>query len=463
MVFLIYLQIALLASFVIFVFFMEGKNVKLFNPPILISIIYLIEYGVSTLYMVSDPAHFWRYDFYEIGIVNKGLLFVNLVFILFLLGYYSPKYSIGIRNWIVKIIDKIPDINKYTIQIKNLILMIVILLIAGWTARILVILCGGYYHIESGNAQAVKSEFYDTYSQYLVMGSLLPTIALSLIFSEWLTKNKQSYLFVSVLFLLLEILYALPSGSKERILLPISLVLFMYSLKKKLPIIPLLITVVLFILFVFPFVGIYRNIVLSGNVFNDMLLVSYIYFQLFENFGVTISEIFNYIFADRFNFSIVISAIVEKTPAVWDFKYGYTYFIFFLSIIPRIIWPDKPGIAIYGNEFGRMYGFISPVDFGTSIDMGWVGEMFVNFGWFGIVCGFFYGLFYRVIYEYFIRDGRFTPLSGIFYVLTLYYMLRGGMFALQFSGLMKILLVVCIILLPFARRVKRRTQKQEML
>ena len=52
------------------------------------------------------------------------------------------------------------------------------------------------------------------------------------------------------------------------------------------------------------------------------------------------------------------------------------------------------------------------------------------------------------------KSGRLTPFSAIFYVLTLYYMLRGDMFALQFSGLLKILLVVTVVFMPFMKKVK---------
>ncbi|OGI06678.1 MAG: hypothetical protein A3I68_06225 [Candidatus Melainabacteria bacterium RIFCSPLOWO2_02_FULL_35_15] len=454
MTFFIYLQVALLAFYIILILFLE-KGIKLFNPIILISIIYFINFGVSTLYMISMPEGFWKFDFYDLAIINKGLLFSNLVFIFFILGYYSPNYDKNIKSFVNNLINKIPNINNYTLEIKNLILVLIILLIFGWIARMTSIMVGGYYHIESGANPIKQSEYYTSYSQYITIGSMFPLIALVLIFSEWLKNNKKGYLLLSIVSFLLEILYALPSGSKERILLPVSIILFLYSLKKKFPVVPLIGSILLFIFFVFPFVGIYRTVILSGDMIKDFQVVSFLYIRLFENIGLTLNNIFYYIFADRFNYSIIVSSVVHKTPLVWDFKYGYTYAIFFISLIPRILWPGKPGIATFGNQFGRDYGFISPVDYSTSVGMSWVGEMFINFGWFGILTGFFYGLFYRTIYNYFMKDGKLTTLSAIFYVLTLYHIIRGSTFALLFGGLLKILFIFVLISAPFLKKVKR--------
>jgi len=453
----IYVQIGLLAFYIVLVCILE-KDIKLFNPIILMPIVYFVEYGASSLYMVLDPSNFWGFDFYSLPIINKGLLFINGVFLFFILGYYSVNYNKHIKSFTAKLINKIPDINNYTIQIKNLTLLLIILLIVGWIARILVIKTGGYYHTESGDINAVRqSASYTFYSQYIAMGSLFPIVALALIFSEWLKSNKKQYLFISFVFLLLEVAYALPSGSKERILLPLAIILFLYSLKKKLPIIPLILFVVLFMFFVFPFVGIYRSIVLSGNMIKDLQLVSFFYCRLFGHIQTSLNGIFYSIFGERFNYSIIVSTIVERTPLVCDFKYGYTYVIFLISLIPRILWPGKPGIADFANDFGRDYGFISPVDYTTSVDMTWVGEMFINFGWFGVIVGFFYGLFYRTIYDYFMRNRKLSPLAVILYVFTLYYMLRGGMFAAQFGGLLKLYIVIFIIFSPFLQKTDNKS------
>ena len=451
---LIYLQVAMLAFYIVFVFVLE-KDIKLFNPIILMPIVYFIEYGASSLYMVLDPSHFWRFDFYSLPIINKGLLFVNGVFIFFILGYYSVNYNKHIKSLTAKLINRIPDINNYTIQVKNLTMLLITLLIIGWISRILVMKTGGYYHIESGGSYIERSD--TSFSQYIGIGSLFPIVALALLFSEWLKSNKAKYLFISLVFLLVEVVYALPSGSKERILLPIAIVLFLYSLKKKLPIVPLILSVALFMFFISPFVGIYRSITLSGHMIKDIQFVSFLYFRLFENIGVALNSIFYYIFGERFNYSIVVSRIVDQTPFIWDFKYGYTYFIFLISIIPRILWPGKPLIAAQANDFGRDYGFLYPTDYSTSIDMSWVGEMFINFGWYGVIVGFIYGLFYRTLYDYFMRNRKLTSLSVILYVFTLYYMIRGGMFAVQFAGLLKLYIVTFIVFAPFLQKIDSKS------
>ena len=87
--------------------------------------------------------------------------------------------------------------------------------------------------------------------------------------------------------------------------------------------------------------------------------------------------------------------------------------------------------------------------------MTWVGEMFVNFGWFGILCGFLYGLFYQTLYSFFTRDKKLSTLSVVLYCFTLYYMIRGGTFAIQFSGLLKLYFVMLVLFGPFIKKLKK--------
>ncbi|GEM_PF-4299826 len=452
---IIYLQVALLAFLIVLIFFKE-KGIKLYNPVILVSIIYFVSFGMPNIIMLNDPSGFWEMMLPNNDILVKGLYFVILVYIFFLIGFYSPYYNKHIKRLVSNLFKNIPNINNYTLNIRNLPLVLIFLFVVGWISRVILILNGNYYHIEVGYNPIKPPEGFLLISHYLGIGSLFPIIGLSICFFEWLKKqNQKKYLIISILLLLLELVYALPSGSKERVLLPIAILLFLWSLKGGLPLAPVIFFSSIFIFFIFPFIGLYRSLFLTGDMFIDFQRAFDLYIDLFRGFNLEkLNLILTPMFAERLNYSIIVAKIVEDTPHIWDFKLGYSYLMFFIAIIPRIIWHNKPAVSIFANDFGRDYGFISPVDYMTSIDMTWVGEMFINFGWYGILCGFFYGLFYQIIYSYFLKNGKISVLSAFFYSIGLYYMVRGGMFTIQFVGVVKIYLVILFLLFPFIKKIE---------
>lgn len=443
---LIYFKVFVLFLFIVFVFIKE-KGVKFYHPAVLISIIYFIEFGVSTLYMTLFPLEF-LYGGFEPKLINEGLNFVIFVFIVFLMGFYAPYYNKDIKNLVIAIVKKIPNVNNYVIQIKNFPLVIILLLTFGWIARLILIKLGVYLHAEAGYV-ASKISGFRLYAQYLNIGSLFPMIALALTFFEWIKNPKNKiFLFLSLFLLSLEIAYALPTGSKERVLAPIFIILILYTLRYKMAIIPFLIAIVFFGLFVFPLTSIFRFIY-SGDIVGDFQEAFSMYLQLFNSSNLEVlSGIMFMTFGERFNYIDVVSRVVHYTPQIWDFKLGYSYFLFFIGLIPRVFWHNKPDIAVYGNDFGHDYGFLYPGDTTTSVDMTWVGEMFINFGWYGIIVAFMYGLLYQTIYSYFMRYGKLSSFGVILYSLGLFYMVRGGLFAAQFGGLLKIWLVLFLISAP---------------
>jgi len=436
--------------------FIRAKGIKLYNPIILVTIVYFMQFSVPTLYMTINPELFYGFEVFP-DEINNGLTFIVLVFLFFLIGYYLPDYSIAFKKGISKLIAKFPSVNDYDIRIKNLPLIIIILFVAGWIARLFIIKSGVYIHTEA-TYKSKPLPGFELYSQLLGYGTMLPYIVLVLSYYNYLKNEKKIVNLLILLFLLaVEILYAIPSGMKERILFPLVILIFIYSLKKNLPLIIIVPVITFTIFFVFPFTGIYRSMILSPDLLSNVQWAINEYIKMFIHFDKSTFNLLLFsMFGERFNSAVVVVKIVENTPAIWDFKLGYTYLVFFLSLIPRIIWHSKPHFTNIINEFGRYYGFISPVDYSTSIDMTWVGEMFINLGWFGVVFAFLYGLLYRVIYNYFMARGKLTSYGAIFYVFVLYSVIRGEMFALLFSGTLKFCFVLVVIFYPFIKRVTVR-------
>ncbi|OGI19106.1 MAG: hypothetical protein A3B68_07905 [Candidatus Melainabacteria bacterium RIFCSPHIGHO2_02_FULL_34_12] len=456
----IFLKILFLLLPIIIVL-IKDKEFRLYNPALILSIIYFFEFGLSSIYMIIDPS---LLDNTDIGLeeLNTGLVFIDLVIVFFLLGYYSSYFNPTIKNLTTVLCKKIPSLSAYELNIKNMPLLLLILLFVGWISRIILFSAGAYYHTEVDVNPIITIPKFKLISQIIGNGSIFPIVALNLCFVEWMKKKGINYLLSSLVMLAVEILYALPSGSKERIVFPVLLIIFLYSLKSKLPVLPLSTGIFFFVFFVFPFVSIYRSIYLTGNINIDIPKTFALYQDLFGGFNLNVlNGILTNLFAERLNYAHIVSVIVNYTPYVWDFKLGFTYLFFLISLIPRIFWPGKPDISFYMNDFGRDYGFLHPSDFTTSIDMTWVGEMFINFGWFGILVAFAYGWFYQIIYSYFCRFNKMTTLTAILYALLLYYMVRGGTFTIQFGGVIKTLFVIILIFYPFMRK-KNKTRGKDI-
>ncbi|MFN2512404.1 MAG: hypothetical protein ABR568_13430 [Pyrinomonadaceae bacterium] len=81
-----------------------------------------------------------------------------------------------------------------------------------------------------------------------------------------------------------------------------------------------------------------------------------------------------------------IAHIHAMTPSVVPYQYGETYSYFAVSLIPRVVWPDKPVSGSANRFFGVTYGLqteegAKTTTFGVSI----LGEAYINFGWAGVV------------------------------------------------------------------------------
>ena len=94
-----------------------------------------------------------------------------------------------------------------------------------------------------------------------------------------------------------------------------------------------------------------------------------------------------------------VAHIHSMTPSVVPFQYGETYSYFAVSLIPRLLWPDKPTAGSANRFFGVNYGLQTEegakiTTYGISI----LGEAYINFGWPGVfVIMLFQGLILGVL------------------------------------------------------------------
>lgn len=97
------------------------------------------------------------------------------------------------------------------------------------------------------------------------------------------------------------------------------------------------------------------------------------------------------------------SAIIQEVQLTQSYWHGETLLPLLSKWIPRAIWPDKPAEDL-GNRWARGYGFLDQADYVTSYNLPWLPEMYMNFGWWGIVIispllGLFIGMLERGIME----------------------------------------------------------------
>ncbi len=101
----------------------------------------------------------------------------------------------------------------------------------------------------------------------------------------------------------------------------------------------------------------------------------------------------------RMNHLIVTAGVIRDTPDKIPFRKGATYYPLFVKWIPRMLWPDKP-IEDLGNRWAREYGYLAQTDFTTSFNLPWITEMYINFGWYGVVfIPFILGVLFRGLWE----------------------------------------------------------------
>jgi hypothetical protein len=92
-------------------------------------------------------------------------------------------------------------------------------------------------------------------------------------------------------------------------------------------------------------------------------------------------------FADAFkrlNHLHVTAAVIADTPAYVPYAAGETYAPLVTKWVPRMLWPDKP-LEAQGNAWAQRYGYLYKGDDVTSFNLPFIPEMYMNFGYPGIV------------------------------------------------------------------------------
>ena len=88
----------------------------------------------------------------------------------------------------------------------------------------------------------------------------------------------------------------------------------------------------------------------------------------------------------RIALTVTLEHVTRLTPGKIPFRQGGSFKNLLTNSVPRLIWPDKPREQL-GQWFGHEYRLLNPDDTGTSINLPWLIEFYINFGFPGVMLG----------------------------------------------------------------------------
>lgn len=98
-------------------------------------------------------------------------------------------------------------------------------------------------------------------------------------------------------------------------------------------------------------------------------------------------------------------------PNSYDYERGYSFMVEFSSLVPRVLWSDKPQMSVELNKYSTNVGLVQE-DNDTSAVFDAMAEYYVNFGAFGVflLCAV-HALYLKILYEW--LTTALDPLAGI--------------------------------------------------
>jgi hypothetical protein len=125
----------------------------------------------------------------------------------------------------------------------------------------------------------------------------------------------------------------------------------------------------------------------------------------------------------------ILSVILRDTGTRVPYQNGRTLSFIPLSYVPRLFWKDKPKFET-GQWVTDNYGHGPQIESSTGCT--WLGELYFNFGWIGLVVGMtLMGVWLRFLQDYFLGIDATIPalLTGVVAILTIVHGLEADLIA----------------------------------
>lgn len=96
--------------------------------------------------------------------------------------------------------------------------------------------------------------------------------------------------------------------------------------------------------------------------------------------------------AGDLGYSVVVFDLLDLVPEQYGYLEGQSYYRLLFLLVPRFLWPDKPV-----NTESIVGQWMRPELIGISVPPGISGDLFLNFGYFGVVFMALYGVVFGLI------------------------------------------------------------------
>ena len=117
-------------------------------------------------------------------------------------------------------------------------------------------------------------------------------------------------------------------------------------------------------------------------------------------------------------YSGIVLNVIHLVPNTYDYLSGQSYYRLLFIIIPRSIWPEKPN-----NTETIVGGWVHPSIEGMSLPPGIIGDLYINFGIFGVIFMVGYGVFFSFL------DRKVSTKNFIVWSVSatwIFHLVRGG-------------------------------------
>jgi oligosaccharide repeat unit polymerase len=399
-------------------------NLDVFEP-------ILLFFSISIIHFVL-PVWLWKsfniqFRLYRNPDVNRAILTYLLAFLFYIFGYYLFFKNTNILLNTKK--DKILPITWNSKKARTIGNIFVIFSVAIYIYRFW--LAGGFFEYLS----LLQYRLIAFQGQgYILAGKFIPIpiLIISLIEVCSTKETKRRDLFRVILIALISIAQLYLGGGRASFILVLLIIFAMINyFKKKVSINIILTFTVLAMVFSFYYLVFTRGTI---KIDNSKIIQEINYVTKSAVTAGDLNEIF------------VFSDVLTKVPYQIPYQYGKTYLALVTLPIPSKIYPNKlPEAGYFWTQ--SVYPDYSKY---SSLGMPCVGELYLNFGYFGIMLGMFLlGSVSKLLYLHVMKN--LTIGSGFFYAVFIYffylYLTRGFVIALYPSI---IILIIGLAIIRFS-------------
>ncbi|MDO8861666.1 hypothetical protein Q6D67_08125 [Haliea sp. E1-2-M8] len=269
----------------------------------------------------------------------------------------------------------------------------------GWLSRI--VAWGlGLHHMNAdlGESVGIVSSILQPLS---VFAPLSFFVLLAHKFSRARRNNVSSpFNFFVFVIIGLEILAGIVDGSRTLMIMPLFYTLIVYNYSyRRVGLLSLLIGFLVLMTVLAPLATAYRALYYESIAERGASVGGAVTTLSEVNLGGVTEDLSNQILKAGERMSALLEGalvVYDKVPHKIPYAEGSTFFpSAFVNFIPRLLWPSKP-IFIPGREFAQVFwGAAVGEMYAVNIGIGWVGEAYYNFGWFGLGIPLVLGMLFR--------------------------------------------------------------------